>query len=1054
VTAASVAREHFEKELRLHTEDERPAETIVILHDAVYGHRYSRPRTSKANLSLIVERPERILASVLGVSAAYVRLGERHKDGRHPMHPKRNAADLPTIPFRIQKTQRRVALDSPAVTNVHGTKWMEELKIMCDAAESKLAMNGKELVRPQMQRDKDDQAHPFHEGDLYLCSESLNAMEGALGAVCEAVDAVFAKSETGRNPKRAFVAIRPPGHHCSASYPSGFCWLNNVHVGISHATLAHGLTHAAIIDFDLHHGDGSQAIAWAHNARAQNLGKKEPVWKRTSIGYFSLHDINSYPCEYGDEEKVKNASLCIEGAHGQNVWNVHLQAWKTEAEFWQLYDTKYAVLLEKTRSYLKAQTQRIKAANASLKPDARLEPKAAIFLSAGFDASEWEMAGMQRHVVNVPTEFYARLARDVRRIAAEDGCAVEGRVISVLEGGYSDRALTSGAFSHVCGLAGADPDVTDRDFTPSGLGYEIAERTGALSLDDSKPASQQPAYNPEWWAQSELEHYEHTVNPTSVAEPRKVKDAPPPTYLSSTTSFNNKIAESPKARRASSNFFNAHSPKPVRAPSPPPPAVSWEVAAHELSKLLIPDDRQTRSHKFEELSAEATRARRERQSILTPPASSGTTPEPPSTGRMALRERRPVKAVEPEVRAEAKERASRRKTVAGAAVLATEKPAARGRAEPKSATKPSSRRLSLASGVVTDAASLASTSRTPSEAPGTRPATSQARRADSVVSTSSGVPPVPALPVKNTRAPAAPKTDVTVKRAVGRPAKPAVPTNGTSATAARKPSATTSKPTGADADVDSLTSGMKKIRINLTTKAQREAKAAAAAAALAAEQPTFAVQPQPAQSPAAPTQPEQMEIEMQMDIPPQAPQPMQSVPCQTPKVENQPQAFSQPQVQPTTLAPAQTPPPVTPIKSSPSPSSQIAFGDPFLAHQALPPPTPEPLTVHRPSRSPSVAERIQALRTASEGRVPQLPNATGDGGAVGGIAGNGKMSPPVWSSTGFIPFAPLGSRPASSSGLSGESRPESSASGMGSVKQEKKEVGDIWEVPETPLQPR
>jgi histone deacetylase HOS3 len=205
--------------------------------------------------------------------------------------------------------------------------------------------------------------------------------------------------------------------------------LNNVHVGISHAALTHGLTHAAIVDFDLHHGDGSQAIAWEHNRRATTLSKNALPWKKTSIGYFSLHDINSYPCEMGDEEKVKNASLCIENAHGQSIWNVHLQPWKSEREFWELYETKYSVLLEKTRNYLRTQTERLRSLPNGPKP------KGAIFLSAGFDASEWESSGMQRHKVNVPTEFYARLTRDVVRVAAEEGSAVDGRIISVLEGG-------------------------------------------------------------------------------------------------------------------------------------------------------------------------------------------------------------------------------------------------------------------------------------------------------------------------------------------------------------------------------------------------------------------------------------------------------------------------------------------------------------------------------------------------------------------------------------------------------------------------------------------
>src|SRR5438874_22016 len=102
---------------------------------------------------------------------------------------------------------------------------------------------------------------------------------------------------------------------------SGFCYLNNVHIAIARASQLYGLTHAVILDFDLHHGDGSQSIAWALNDKRQvSKGSLLPT-----IAYYSLHDIKSYPCELGDTEKVKNASLCMEDAHGQNVWNVHLE---------------------------------------------------------------------------------------------------------------------------------------------------------------------------------------------------------------------------------------------------------------------------------------------------------------------------------------------------------------------------------------------------------------------------------------------------------------------------------------------------------------------------------------------------------------------------------------------------------------------------------------------------------------------------------------------------------------------------------------------------------
>lgn len=646
-TSKSIANDFFKAELEAHHGPvaTRQPQTIVVIHDSVYGHRFSRPRTSRATLGTIVERPERVKAAVVGVSSAYVRLGGRHCEGTHPIHPKLDVLDLPTIPFRIQKTTRKLSLLSPAVTNVHGTKWMEELKMMCEAAESKLAMGGKELQRPEMKRDTPGPPPKFHEGDLYLCAESLDAMEGALGAVCEAIDTVFTSGF-----QRAFVAVRPPGHHCSASYPSGFCWVNNVHVGIMHAVLTHGLTHAAIIDFDLHHGDGSQAIAWAHNTRANTAAKNAAAWKKSSIGYFSMHDINSYPCEQGDEEKVKNASICIDNAHGQTVWNVHLQSWKTEADFWQLYETKYTALLDKVRIYLQNQAERLKLAN--------LPPKAAIFFSAGFDASEWESAGMQRHQVNVPTEFYARIAQDVVKLAAEEGLVVEGRIISVMEGGYSDRAISSGVFSHLSGLAG-NQGLDRMTHSTGSLAYEMGQRIGVVpeqeESEDAPSLDSEHPYDATWWSSTRLDELEALVAPP-VATPVRKASINSPTYFSPTHASTAKVVEPLRMRRSLSNLS--------RPTSPPPPPVPWSVAAHELSKLLIPSDRQTDSCQPEELNAEASRARRDRHSILMgiPPAPAQTAQRP--TSRMALRERRAKPA--PPAAEPSKSRAAkgRRRTVA------------------------------------------------------------------------------------------------------------------------------------------------------------------------------------------------------------------------------------------------------------------------------------------------------------------------------------------------------------------------------------------------------
>jgi histone deacetylase HOS3 len=690
---------------------------------------------------------------------------------------------------------------------------MEELKIMCEAAETKLAMNGKELQRPEMNRGPDQETpEKLHEGDLYLCAESLNALEGALGGVCEAVDTVFSDS----GAKRAFVAVRPPGHHCSASYPSGFCWVNNVHVGIMHAILSHGLTHAAIIDFDLHHGDGSQSIAWQHNARSIGLAKNAAWWKKTSIGYFSLHDINSYPCEMGDEEKVKNASLCIDNAHGQTIWNVHLQPWKSEAEFWEHYESKYYVLLEKTRSYLKAQTQRLRSSS--------LKSKAAIFLSAGLDASEWESAGMQRHNVNVPTEFYARLTRDVVRIAAEEGTSVEGRIISVLEGGYSDRALYSGILSHLSGLAGDDSVATKEDRRRS-MNFDLVQRadTGFARKDDSASERGTRPYEPMWWAASELEKLDLAVQGTPV-EPKKPRNSTPPNFSSPTQSSTAKINVAARKRRSMSSLTNGSPASTIRPITPPPPEVPWPIAAHELSKLLVPSDRQTDSCRHEELTAEATRVRRERLSLLPQTILGDLTATPTAEQaptKMALRERRGKPSVPLVEEDEEKERRNRRKTVAVTSGIGAEKSASRSGTPGPAARQQTraGRRLSAASTIVSENAEPvmplpSSDAFRPETAQSVRPESSMSARA------SVGAP----LPVKKSRTVNTTKREAAPKAPRAPKKSPTAVETPASGSASQSTSQSTSSENVAKESVDKLATDMKKIKITLITKEQREAR--------------------------------------------------------------------------------------------------------------------------------------------------------------------------------------------------------------------------------------
>lgn len=848
-TASSVAQNYFQSELEAHHGSNRTqaySEIVVILQDSCYGHRFSRPRTSKAGLNTIVERPERIHASIMGLATAYVLLGGRHANGTTAPHLNPDMDKIPSVPFRIHKTTRSLSLNSPAATAIHGARWMVELRIMCDSAETKLALNGKELVRPPTGRtaggnvNSDAAPRKLHEGDLYLCSGSLSALEGALGGVCEGVDTVFAENST----KRAFVCIRPPGHHCSADYPSGFCWLNNVHVGIGHASLTHGLTHAAIIDFDLHHGDGSQAIAWEHNSRVASLPKNTRS-KKTAIGYFSLHDINSYPCEMGDEEKVRNASLCLENAHGQSIWNVHLQPWKSEAEFWNLYEDRYSIILSKARAFLKSTTERLRSS-----PNLPT-PKGAIFLSAGFDASEWESPGMQRHQVNVPTDFYARFTRDVVALADEEGLGVDGRVISVLEGGYSDRALISGVLSHLCGLTTAP--VPKQQDSQNGLGQEMSLRLGKLSLDTGESrgiASSQTrsteTYDPRWWALAKLEEIENILKPPApLPASRKPRNVNPPAYASSTQSYTAKIVSNPPGRRSLSGSTANNPGLPSlssRPPSPPPPAVDWATAAHELSKLLIPSDRQTRSCQPEELNTEASRARKNRHSVIGLPTglptnllTDMTTDMTAPEGRMQLRDRRtrpPPKYVSDDEERPVS-RSSRRKTVANLVSFNQELqslPPVPSQPALQTESRQARRRLSVASSI----GSLNS-----ERVPGL-----------SAVANMKDAPKRDQIKVRKTRVPSNTSTEVKSRAVRKQPLGPRMPSSSAVTSEPGKPStvksSTIMSPTVTSSfpaedrdtlaankdlgncDFDLLAAGMKKmsIKLNLPSKEEQEAREA------------------------------------------------------------------------------------------------------------------------------------------------------------------------------------------------------------------------------------
>ena len=210
---------HRDVDLDLSKLSIKPAssKTQMIYQMDCFKHKFSR-NVKPSYLALIVERPERSRAAILGAAAAKTRLG---------------LSALPT--FDVVGISRREPVISPYVEDAHGSEWMVELSDLCERAAQRLA-EGELEVPP-----------PYHSGDLYFAPESRDALEGCLGACYEGVDRLLMDE-----CDRVHVSIRPPGHHCSTSVPSGFCLLNNVHCAISYAHRKYEVTRVAILDFDLH----------------------------------------------------------------------------------------------------------------------------------------------------------------------------------------------------------------------------------------------------------------------------------------------------------------------------------------------------------------------------------------------------------------------------------------------------------------------------------------------------------------------------------------------------------------------------------------------------------------------------------------------------------------------------------------------------------------------------------------------------------------------------------------------------------------------------------
>lgn len=224
------------------------------------------------------------------------------------------------------------------------------------------------------------------DGDTFLSPGSLDAALRAVGGVCAAVDTVIA-GEAGN----AFAAARPPGHHAERARAMGFCLFSNVAIAALRALEVHGLDRVAIVDFDVHHGNGTQDV----------------VWNDPRILFVSSHQWPLYPGTGRPSET---------GAHG-NVLNVTLPPNSDGAAMRAAYDTQVWPELEE------------------------FEPEL-ILVSAGFDAHAADPLANLRW----REDDFAWLTRRLCEIAAAHA---GGRLVSSLEGGYDLSALAASVAAHV-----------------------------------------------------------------------------------------------------------------------------------------------------------------------------------------------------------------------------------------------------------------------------------------------------------------------------------------------------------------------------------------------------------------------------------------------------------------------------------------------------------------------------------------------------------------------------------------------------------------------------
>jgi acetoin utilization deacetylase AcuC-like enzyme len=232
----------------------------------------------------------------------------------------------------------------------------------------------------------------YIDGDTSMSPGTWEAVMRGVGGAVAATDAVM----SGAHPN-AFVAVRPPGHHAEVSKPMGFCFFDNVAIAARHAQRKYGIGRAAIVDFDVHHGNGTQDI----------------FWHDPTVMYASTHQMPLFPGtgaigERGEHDTIVNAPLASEDG---------------SAKFRSAFENLILPQLQKFAPEL-------------------------IIISAGFDAHYRDPLAS----LNLKADDFSWVTR---KLMDQAEASAGGRVVSVLEGGYDLQGLKESVAAHVTTLMGA-----------------------------------------------------------------------------------------------------------------------------------------------------------------------------------------------------------------------------------------------------------------------------------------------------------------------------------------------------------------------------------------------------------------------------------------------------------------------------------------------------------------------------------------------------------------------------------------------------------------------